>query len=279
MQRNHEKRARLQDEKTLGLLIMVWIYRAVLLVLMMAGVCKFGVLPIGLMSGDCMIILGAYITLLTILQDIYHACEIGQARISELIMSQLLAGMISTGVLYMCVVLYEHMFFNPTGLLAVMGLQLCVGIVWTILMNNLYFKRHRQPRTAVIFRKEADVEMLYRSPYFLERFNVVKRISQSDSFGGGQRISAICADSWKIAKLYSLSEFLRRWSTILQSFAFRWESKDISRRGLDISLSLERSTAPISVFRCFGWSVRADIASISCSRDCLISSYRRSVLL
>lgn len=187
MQRSHEKRARLHDEKSLDLLIMVWVYRFALLLMMMAGVCKFGVMPIQLMSGDCLIIMAAYMVLLVILQDIYHACEIGQARVSELIMSQLLAELISTGVLYMCVVLYEHRFFNPVLLLVVLCAQVCVGVVWTILGNGFYFKRYRQPRVAVVYRNEADFEMLCLSPYFHERFNVVKKIHHTEETVGDLR--------------------------------------------------------------------------------------------
>ena len=73
MRENRAKRELLRDDGSLGLLLMIWLYRAVMLVIMMAGVCKFGAMPIKLMSQDCLVVLSTYMIILIILQEIYRA--------------------------------------------------------------------------------------------------------------------------------------------------------------------------------------------------------------
>lgn len=167
-----------REDGSLGLLLMVWAFRIVLLLVMMAGVCKMNALPIKLMSSECAVVLGAYVILLIVLQKIYRACEIGQARVSELVMSQLLADLIGAGVVYLGVSLYVHKLFNPLSLIAVVTVQGLLGIVWTILANHTYFKSRRKPRTVVICQNEAEYEQLCQTPYFFEKYEVIRVITE-----------------------------------------------------------------------------------------------------
>ena len=87
-------------ESSLGVILSKWLFRLILLLTMMAGVCKFSTLPIKLMSVECMVVLGAYVTLLLLTHHVYRATDIGMASVTELVMSQMLSNLISIGVVY-----------------------------------------------------------------------------------------------------------------------------------------------------------------------------------
>ena len=59
MRESRVKRELLRDEREPDMLIMVWAFRLVLVLLMMAGVCKLQVLPISMKSGGCWAVLAA----------------------------------------------------------------------------------------------------------------------------------------------------------------------------------------------------------------------------
>ena len=180
MQKNVGKRVRLRDEASLERLIMICCYRILMLLTMMAGICKLGMLPLRMMSVDCIVVLLVYFTLMVVLQETYHACEIGQARVTELVMSQLLTNGITAFLLYAGVALYVHKLFNPARLLMIWLLQLIIGWVWSFLAHRAYFKHRVSPRTAIIYQNETELEMLYQSPNFHERYNVIRLIRQPD---------------------------------------------------------------------------------------------------
>lgn len=178
MRKSRAKRELLRDGRSLDLLLLVWAFRIVMVLVMLAGICRLSAVPIKVMSGDCFVVMGAYALLLIMLQNIYHACDIGQARVSELIMSQMLADIISAGMLYMGVSLYMHKLFDPWGMLVVIAVQFLLGGVWSVLINRFYFKNYRRPRTVVICQDEADYELLCTSPYFFNKYEVIRVITE-----------------------------------------------------------------------------------------------------
>lgn len=176
MRTNQGKGMLNRDDGSLGLLLMIWGYRIVLMLLMMAGICKFSVMPVKLMSTDCFIVMLSFAVLTVVLQDIYHACAVGRAHVSELVMSQVLANLISTAMIYLGVSLYVHKLFNPLPMIVVMALQDMLGMGWSMIANHFYFKRRRKPDTAVIFDSELMLNKLYETPYFDTKYNVCKLI-------------------------------------------------------------------------------------------------------
>ncbi len=169
--------ARRPYEGSLGLLLMTWLYRLVLLLTMMAGVCKFSTMPIRLMSAECAVALVSYVFLMLIAQNVYRSCDVGLVSVTELVMSQLLANLISAGGIYLGVSLYVHKMFNPLPMLLVTAVQAMEGIIWSILANHHYFLKRRSPRTAVVYRGEDSLEKLYQSPYFHSKYDVCKLIA------------------------------------------------------------------------------------------------------
>ena len=158
-------------ESSLGVILSKWLFRLILLLTMMAGVCKFSTLPIKLMSVECVVVLGAYVT-----HHVYRATDIGMASVTELVMSQMLSNLISIGVVYVGVALYVHRMFNILPLVIVGLVQMVIGIVWSLVTNNYYYKRRRKPRTVIIYKYKSQLDLLYESPNFHEKYEVCKLI-------------------------------------------------------------------------------------------------------
>ena len=174
------KRERLLDEESVGLMIMSWVYRLLMAVVLLAGIFYYGALPARMTSSDCTFVLLASSVILFLLQKVYRACEIGQSRVSELVVSQTLADLISLGITYVAVALYTHMLFNPWPLMVVLIVQVLLGIVWTVAANKLYFMRRRKPRTAVLCQETEEVELLCQTPYFDEKYDLYKVICKPE---------------------------------------------------------------------------------------------------
>ena len=163
-------------ESSLGVILSKWLFRLILLLTMMAGVCKFSTLPIKLMSVECMVVLGAYVTLLLLTHHVYRATDIGMASVTELVMSQMLSNLISIGVVYVGVALYVHRMFNILPLVIVGLVQMVIGIVWSLVTNSYYYKRRRKPRTVIIYKYKSQLDLLYGSPNFHDKYDVCKLI-------------------------------------------------------------------------------------------------------
>lgn len=169
----HKKHQPLQDDGALELFLLSWGYRLTLIALMAAGIFFGPMLPEAFPSGCRWYALGGYAAIFLIMQDIYHACQIGQFRVSELILCQALANLFSSALLYLGVALYNHRLFNPLMLLSVFAGQMLLGIAWTLLSNRLYFLHRRRPRTMILSRNEDAVEQLYHSPYFHTKYDII----------------------------------------------------------------------------------------------------------
>ena len=89
MRVNRAKRDRLRDGHSLSLLLSVWGYRFMLLLVMTVCVGKLDVLQITFRTGGCLSLMVVYAVGLIMLQKVYHACAVGQARVTELVMSRL----------------------------------------------------------------------------------------------------------------------------------------------------------------------------------------------
>ena len=163
-------------ESSLGVILSKWLFRLILLLTMMAGVCKFSTLPIKLMSVECTVVLGAYVTLLLLTHHVYRATDIGMASVTELVMSQMLSNLISIGVVYVGVALYVHHMFNILPLVIVGLVQMVIGIVWSLVTNSYYYKRRRKPRTVIIYKYKSQLDLLYESPNFHDKYDVCKLI-------------------------------------------------------------------------------------------------------
>lgn len=181
MRMNREREAYLLDDNSLGLPLLVLLYRALMVLLLAGDLCLFGAMPVKLDTVELPAVLLAYAVLLVFLQGVYRACDVGHARVSELVASQSMADLLSMGVLYLGVALYAHQLFNPVRTVLVLVLQILVGCGWTLLANHLYFRNRKPPCTAVIYRKEDELKKLLSTPYFRMKYDVCRLIRDPEN--------------------------------------------------------------------------------------------------
>ena len=174
MRVNRAKRDRLRDGHSLSLLLSVWGYRFMLLLVMTVCVGKLDVLQITFRTGGCLSLMVVYAVGLIMLQKVYRACAVGQTRVTELVMSQVLAATISAFVMYFGAALYLHKLFNPLGLMVAVVVQILLGVVWSVASNKIYYKHRRQSRTVVICQSKEEYEQLCMTPYFFDKYDVIR---------------------------------------------------------------------------------------------------------
>lgn len=166
-----------ESESSICMQLLAWLYRAVLVLLMAAGLCLYSNLPLTAVEYGAALL--AYLILLTVLHKIYQACSAGQVRVSELILSQTLSNLISAVILYLGVSLYMHRLFSVAALLAAVMAQELFGVAWSLLANHLYFRHYTPPRTAIVYSDDEVLQQLYETPYFQMKYNVCKLIRES----------------------------------------------------------------------------------------------------
>lgn len=103
---------------------------------------------------------------------IYEAFRVSLSRISELIGSQLLALLISDGIIYAITWLLMKTFPPVLPLLGIFVVQLLLASLWCVTAHKWYFRTHKAKKTAVIYDMLEGLEQLI-SEYGLEaKFNV-----------------------------------------------------------------------------------------------------------
>lgn len=152
----------------------VIVYRLLLTALMGIGLILLCHMPLTLVEGA--VTLGLYLVLLSCLHNIYLACNVGQARVLELTLSQTLSNLVAIFVCGVCIALYQHRMLPLWPMVGVFIAQEMVSIAWTIVYNRAFFRHYRAPRTAIIYADEAMLQQLYLSPFFERKYDVVKRI-------------------------------------------------------------------------------------------------------
>ena len=165
-----------QDDSSLELLLLVWFYRLLMVLIMGCGLCWANALPLRPFSGEAAVALGIYAVLMVVMQGIYRACEIGQACVSELVMSQCLTNLVTSALVYFGTALYVHHLFSPVPLVVILALQTLLGCGWTILVNHRYFLNRIPLRAVVLYEEDADLIKLYQTPYFKSKYEVCKEI-------------------------------------------------------------------------------------------------------
>ena len=158
--------------------LLTWI-QLLVLILMFWACCKGGYMPrydtdIG--SRDQQLLLLLYAVVLVSLEKNYSALRVGLLRVSELIYSQGLAVSISAAFMYMVASIYYHQLMPIIPMILLLLIQGVFCVVWTYIANAQYFRTHRRPKTAIIYRSLADKAKIESIRYYNEHFDVQKEI-------------------------------------------------------------------------------------------------------
>ena len=165
-----------QDETALYVRLWGWIYYALIFLVMALGVQLLGAVPLKPELQKQLIAGVLYLLVCIYMHQTYHALNVGQLRVSEMIMSQALSNLLTVGVCYVATVLYTHRLINPLPLLAVLIMQTIVGLLWSLWANREFFMKRRPPRTAIIYCKDEELQALYSTPHFSKKYKICKTI-------------------------------------------------------------------------------------------------------
>ena len=125
---------------------------------------------------------GVYSIVVYLLARNYAAYGVGYYSISDIVYSQSLSEFIGSFIAYVMLALINMYLMNPIPLLALLAAQLVINVIWSYLVNKLYFKLHSYKETALIFGNERDLSRLKEIRYFEQKFHVEKMIEAPSSF-------------------------------------------------------------------------------------------------
>lgn len=153
-----------------------WLYYASTFAVMAIAVNRFHVVPLQWEGTAVLGVGAAYAIAILYLHHIYHACQVGLYHVSELVLSQALATLLTDVALYICSALFLHKVFTPFPLLLVYLIQVGISVGWCLLTNATFFSKRRPPRTVVFYSNEEALQQLLETPNFSEKYNIVKLI-------------------------------------------------------------------------------------------------------
>lgn len=97
-----------------------------------------------------------YAVILYWFKKTYNANLFGYSRVRTLALAQFLSQVFSAAIVYFGVSFGWQRFTNPLFLIALLGLQLLIDIVWSYYGSEYYFKIYPRRRTLLIYRNALD---------------------------------------------------------------------------------------------------------------------------
>lgn len=106
----------------------------------------------------------------------YKSYDFGFTECSMLIYSQTLADIISGAVFYVVFVIANSRVFTPIPLIIMLVAQLLLNILWSFLINKLYFKINKPKKAALIYGDESAIRRISDVYGRKKNFEIIKRI-------------------------------------------------------------------------------------------------------
>ena len=138
-----------------------------------------------------------YMSLYIAYGRIYNSFLVSLTAVSELIYSQCLAFAMSDGVLYVVLCLMAHRLVAPGALLLAFAAQLVLSVLWCVLADRWYFKKHHPKQTVVIYDRKKGVEELIKAYGLQKEFTVSQVVTARSCIDGGFR----CLEKAEVAFL------------------------------------------------------------------------------
>lgn len=108
---------------------------------------------------------------------IYDAFLLETSRISDLVLSQVLSGMIADGLIYVVIFMLSGKFLNIIPGLIVIAIQIIVALVWSYFAHAWYFKTHELPDVAIIYTEKEGVDKIINTEEFKAHFVIKKMLT------------------------------------------------------------------------------------------------------
>ena len=122
------------------------------------------------------LLLTGYLLVLYSLEKTYHALAVGLVQVSELVYSQSLANLIGDVFFYLAGSLYCNCFLAVTPMVCTLAAQVVISVVWSWAANRIYYANYPAPRTAIVYRTDADIEKVHAIRRFDDHFDVRQMI-------------------------------------------------------------------------------------------------------
>ena len=118
-------------------------------------------------------VIALYMALYITYVKVYDAFAVSTSRIGELVYSQILALGFTDAILYVITYLLTKFIPNPLPLLTAFFGQAVLAVAWSITAHNVYFAIFPPIRSAVIYDRRPELEMLVSHYRMEKKFNVI----------------------------------------------------------------------------------------------------------
>ena len=125
---------------------------------------------------------GAYTVIHICLYHIYQGYVVGFNRIAELVYTQTLADVIAAGILWVLDMLAWLHWINPVYFIGLVAVQFILNVIWTNIVNAIYFKLHKPKKTILIYRNKNDLKRLTEAYRFPEKFAIQTKLENPSTF-------------------------------------------------------------------------------------------------
>lgn len=102
----------------------------------------------------------------------YNSYLVGVYRISELVYSQGLTNLFSSGISYVFMCLLSLKILNPLPLITLLVLQTLWSLFWSYYANKIYIALYPPMKTAILYQSDEDLAKLHQIKYFTTKFNI-----------------------------------------------------------------------------------------------------------
>lgn len=116
---------------------------------------------------------------------IYDGFLISLVRITEMIYSQALALLMSDGILFLILCLMERRLVTVLPMLALLGVQFVMSVLWSVCAHRWYFSVFPAKRTVVIHDRGRNVEDLIGTYGLRKKFDVRRTVPLEECLSGG----------------------------------------------------------------------------------------------
>lgn len=121
-----------------------------------------------------------YVVVYFLFGKTYDSFIISYNRISETVISQALATLLTNTVMYAVILLLYKHIPNPLPLIAAYIVQLAIAVVWTYYSNLIYYHLYPARKTAVIYDTRRGMDDIIHEYRKERKFNVVKTLTAEE---------------------------------------------------------------------------------------------------
>ena len=125
-----------------------------------------------------------YAVFLLLFNRTYNAYLLGYSKTRALIFSQFLAQFFSVVVVWVGVTIAWRAVYNPIVFFGLLGVQLLINIVWSILGNHVFFKYFKPKKTILIYRNSLDKQRfgITKGKHLERLYKIAKELKYDGSF-------------------------------------------------------------------------------------------------